>query len=820
MNRKRTKSPLRRGRQVPILPLLTTATLLAPLAAHAQQSAPEERGGLQEVTVTAQKRDESIQDVALSITALTAEDLEKTGAAGFRDWADYVPGVRIYQGTTANRRAGPTAVMRGVSQSGAGQLNEVSSQATTSYTVGNVPVFSGDPGMFDLDRIEVLRGPQGTLFGVASMGGTIRFIPKLARTDEAEFEVGAGFGNIYEGSNTYEASFMGNVPIVQDVFAVRLAANYRENEGYIDYFQVPLNITRGADISVTPGAFDPRVAQQDVNNSSSTGARLSAVFTPNDVFKATLFTMWQQSDQATKQIIDINDQRGGYNVSRYSLEPQEDEFTVTSLELSYDVGVGHFEYVGGYVTNKLFEQLDVTGFEQQLLNGMVPVLDFDGPGGLPADGYPAPTIFPFGTETRIVTNELRFQGEEKPFFGGMTVDYVIGAFHMTEDRHGNWGIRTPTWNQDRGPNTAPINTAGGLMLGQRGGGDYESHSVFGDLVVNLTSKLSIGGGLRYSDSRRTNWSFSNGELYSGLATNGVTVGDNLNVGRPPGSPPIPIEQTSTTPRFTAQYSLSEDKLLFFTAAKGERLPSSSANPTFFDNPNINPVCRPLAEQLGVADDAINGTVTDTVWSYDLGIKSKWLDNRLLFNATVFMPIIAANVGAVDVQGFELETVFAPTEFITLNAAIGYTDAEVAETVVGVRDSLGEQLEKGDELENVAPWTAAVGAEFRFGLPVLGDTYQGFARADWRYTAERANAIGDRDAVKASPLWSQFVAAPYTLTDLRVGVNADSWTTSFYIANVFNEQAVYESYGGGWFPNARFTAISQPRTIGVTMKKTF
>src|SRR5262249_4910498 len=152
------------------------------------------------------KREESLQDVALSMSALSGSDLEAKGALGFRDWSTYVPGLTMYQGASANRRAGPTAVLRGVSQTGAGQLHEVSSQATTSYMIGQIPIFSGDPGLFDIDRIEVLRGPQGTLFGIASMGGTIRFIPAAARTDRFSGDVSFNGGTINEGSNTYDVS--------------------------------------------------------------------------------------------------------------------------------------------------------------------------------------------------------------------------------------------------------------------------------------------------------------------------------------------------------------------------------------------------------------------------------------------------------------------------------------------------------------------------------------------------------------------------------------------------------------------------------------
>jgi iron complex outermembrane recepter protein len=834
------------GRRSITTPILA-AVLFALAAARAgAQEAPEDHSKLVEITVTAQKKEESIQEVPLSITALGGETLEKNGSQSFRDWADYVPGVRIYQGYQPNRRAGPAAVMRGVSQSGGGQLNEMSTEATTSYTFGEIPIFSSDPGLFDLNRIEVLRGPQGTLFGVASMGGTIRFIPNEARTDKAAFEAGGGVGTINQGSQLYDVNAMANIPLIENVLAVRFAGLYRYSGGYIDFHRVPLTITRGADISVTPGsALDPRdPTKRDVNKTSTIAGRMSLTFTPGENFTAKLITQWQKSDQDQKQAVDFNDQNEGWDVTRYTYEPQRDEFSVTSLDLGYDLGFGTLKYVGGYADVKLFEQLDVTGLGTIFLNGAVPALDIDGPGGLPPDPYAAPTQFPFYTTTKTQSDELRLQGDGKSVFGTrLTFDYVVGAFYMHERREGAYRIGSPGWNENLGPNTAPILTEGELIAGSVGWGESESHSFFGDMTVHM-GRFSLAGGLRYSDTRKRQDGWGFGDLSSGKWTNGARVGDDLNVAHPvravPHSTPLPIRQISLTPRATAQYQLSDDKMVYFTAAKGERLPSGPPNPRYWDSPTINPVCRPLAASLGADDDAINGTQSDSVWSYDLGIKSQWLDRRLLFNASVYLlrwtnlqrnvllqyvddrcfSVIPANAGAVRTRGFELETVYVPIDSVTLNAAVGYTDPEIESTVIGLRDSLGQQLEKGDSIENVAPWTAAVGAEYRLGLPALGEGREGFARVDWRYTGERINAIGDRPSLRADPLWGQFVSQPYSLTDVRFGVNANDWTTTLYISNITNKRAVFESYGGGFFPNQRVTSISQPRTVGVTFKKQF
>jgi outer membrane receptor protein involved in Fe transport len=841
------------------------AVLLAsgPLAAQESADGRPKEGVLQEITVTAQKRSENLQDVALSMSAISGADLEAKGAAGFRDWSTYVPGLTMYQGTSANRRAGPTAVLRGVSQTGAGQLHEVSSQATTSYTIGQIPIFSGDPGLFDIQRIEVLRGPQGTLYGIASMGGTIRFIPNPARTDRFAADVAFNGGTITEGSNTYDFSGMVNLPIVQDKLALRFAGIYSKSDGYIDVYKLPLSATNPNNISVSGGLFDPRSIDgadiiKDANKTETTGGRVSVTFTPTDKLSFNAFGMWQKSTQDMKQAIDFNDRSGEWVASRFALEPQSDQFKIASLEASWDLGFSRLEYVGGHFDSDLSETIDVTTLITTFLNGTgantaKTTLDADGPGGLPADGYwPGTTQFPFTSNTRITSNELRLQREQVPLpfglFGSQsTFDYVLGVFKMTENREGHWAIANPGWNANRGPNTVPILTQGGLITGQQGGGTYDSKAAFADVAFNLTDKFTVEGGVRYSDNHRDSELHGYGDSGSGRAANGATVGDNLS-----GPGTVSSGQRSAnslTPRYSLKYRFDDQRMIYMTAAKGDRMPTSYANPTFWQTPGTpqNPVCQDLAHTLGIYDAAINGTTTDTVWSYDLGLRSTWLDRRLLVNAAVYHLdwtnlqrnvqmsqfsaqcniLIATNVGKVKVDGFELELTYVPIDAIAFNAAVGYTKAEVGETVPGVADSLGQPLQKGDSIENVAPWTVATGLEYRFGMKFLedltsGGNYQGYARVDWRYTAQRLGTnVGDKASLEADPIRSRFISEPYSLTDLRIGMNGDKgWSGSVYVSNLFNKRAMFESFRQTWLPNQRIISVSRPRTVGVQIKKSF
>ena len=425
--------------------------MAAILASPPLAASRESQGGpLQEITVTAQKREESLQDVALSMSAISGADLESKGALGFRDWSTYVPGSHDVPGRERqSARRSRRRCLRGVSQTGAGQLHEVSSQATTSYTIGQMPIFSGDPGLFDINRIEVLRGPQGTLFGIASMGGTIRFMPNQARTDKFAADIGFSGGTINEGSNTYDLSGMVNLPIIQDKLAIRLAGIYSKSDGYIDVYKLPLTATIPNNITVNGGVFDPRSdrwrrhrqgCEQDRDHRRP---RLMRQFTPTDKLTFDVFGMWQKSSQDQKQAIDFNDRSGDWVASRFALEPQADQFKIASLEASWDLGFSRLEYAGGHFDSDLSETLDVTTLITTFLNGTganvaKTTLDADGPGGLPADTrWPGATQFPFTSNTRITSNELRLQREKVPLavrHVRFTVDLRLRARHLQDDR--------------------------------------------------------------------------------------------------------------------------------------------------------------------------------------------------------------------------------------------------------------------------------------------------------------------------------------------------------------------------------------------------
>jgi outer membrane receptor protein involved in Fe transport len=797
---------------------------------------------LQEVVVTAEKRVENLQDTTIAISALTQDDIEGRGMEGWRDWAAYVPGIIEDQGTDPSRRSGPEPTIRGVSQVVRGQIWEVPAFGTATETMGQTPFSNGDPSMFDLARVEVLRGPQGTLQGLASMGGTIRFIPNDAQTNKFSSTVYADAGTMSDqGGDTTRGGVVVNLPLIQDVLAVRLAGEYDYNGGWINLVKPSLGDT--GVIKINPHDFtqslNPSNTINNANTSSKTGGRVSVTYTPTADLSIKAFTNFQKTSYATTDIVDLNAISTKPELIGFSLQPLTEQFSVSSLEASYDLGFGTLNYAGGYYKGNNSETTDNTLQVPGLLAGKIPNVLQANP-ALPADPYPGATSFPFVTESQTIDNELRLQGQKKPLgLAGMTFDYIVGVYHETEAREGDFVVSAPNWNADKGPNTLPILTAGGDILSSIGAGFYRDQAEYGSLTLNLTDKLSIGGGVRYSAIKFHSSECRYGDFYSGKASNGATVGDSL-IGCPYRVNVGQIAQDETTPSASISYKITDDKMVYFTASQGKRLPEGFQNPTALAP--LPAECTTLAKNLGLYNFLLTGTKSDSIWSYDLGLKSKWLDNKLLLNADLYYLIwsnlqeavsileynpacsaqIPANLGQAISKGVEIQAAYATGPW-HLEATLATTDAYFSEVPPGVSSSLpGVYLKAGDRLRMTPPITASAGAEFDFRLPeILGtDDYSGFWRVDWRYVDGMMDNFGDVHQLEENLARSYFFTEASSNTDIRAGVKRPNLLVFLYMSNVFNHEQQYESDQNAFQLNFHEASISQPRTVGVSIRKSF
>src|SRR5262245_45177824 len=244
---------------------------LLPRAGHAQES--DEGSGLEEIIVTASKRAESIQDVPLSIRALGDEELRRMGADSLEDYAGVTPGLQL-TGTRSNSQI----IVRGVT-TGPVNHDQTEIKETVGVYLDETPIavqrYSPNLKLFDLERIEVLRGPQGTLYGAGSMAGAIRMITRKPQLDRFAAETRAMVSSTEDGGMSDSFDGMVNMPLIEDVLGIRAVGFYRDVGGYID------NIAIGDD---------------DSNSELSRGGRLAARWTPNEDLTVDSLVFFQQSD--------------------------------------------------------------------------------------------------------------------------------------------------------------------------------------------------------------------------------------------------------------------------------------------------------------------------------------------------------------------------------------------------------------------------------------------------------------------------------------------------------------------------------------------
>lgn len=775
---------------------------------------------LEEITVTAQKREQNLQDVASSVSALSGETIAKIGADQYREWADFVAGVTISESSFGSR-AGPNAVIRGISNDALTQLDVSSATATSAIMLGDIPVFSIDARLADMSRIEVLRGPQGTLYGAAAMGGLIKYVPNSADTGSFEAALTVGGGLITDGGTDSSFDGMINVPLIDGVLAARVVGYHRSDGGWIDFRRVSLDELQadriaqnaeGASRLLDPRLEDLTAITVDANSGKTSGGRISLLYTPNDRITIEPVYSWQKSEMRNKPSQDLNNSLDLW-VERYLLEPWNTEYQLFSIKASVDLGFGELIYVGGYYEHELGETSD--GTELAVIFK-----------GLAADGtIPAPFPLTFRAETEQTTHEIRLQ-DAGVQLGGMSVDYTVGAFYQDEKRSPVFSMANPDWNLRADfANNGQIFTSNGLVLGGNGFSDFQQTAFFGNVTVHINDNLFISAGARHYDMDKHDVRADFGDATVGSAFGADNGPDDLTAPRI-GSFDESLTEDGWTPAATIGYNFSDNRLLYFTASTGFRVGGSNSGDS--NDPANLPECNALINDLGLADALDNGFESDSVLNYELGLKSVWLNQRLLINASLFfmdwsdlqqqvqlsrvnpncLTVIKANVGAAESKGIELESTYAQTDNLTWGLAIAYTDAEITEESPGVPILIGSVLPR------VPEWTAAVSGEYQWDLPYFGGS-SAFLRADWRFVDERLSVVGIPETV--DPF---FKVPSYNSTNIRLGVDSEDWSGAVYVTNVFDQEIIYDATAGflqGWLYEG---SVGKPRTVGFSLTKRF
>jgi iron complex outermembrane recepter protein len=707
--------------------------------------AEDESDRLQEVVVTAGKRGdaERLQDIPVSITAIGQDKIERFGMDNFIDYAREVPGLGFQDlGAAGGRddiRGGRRLNLRGV-ESGFDGV------PTVAFYLDEAPIPVMDPKLFDIQRIEVLRGPQGTLYGANSMGGAVRVVMNQPVQDRFDYRGDATFKSTQFGAPSYETNGMVNAPLIGDELAVRAVGFYRNEGGVIDdYFPADGNT--------------PAHIKKNVDGEESWGARVAASWQPTDQLQITPSIFHQET-----RVDGSGDWDAAFRdltvYDRKVQDAQHNNFTLAAVEASWRLDKILLSSSTSYFWTDYNTVEDVT-------KGFYDV------GAISADQVQL---------SLVQTHAHRISEELRAAYTGTRWNGVAGIFYLDEQRH---------FNQNY-PNADGVSSEiePELFNGTQSNGETQ-FALFAEGTLKLIQDFELTGGVRWfrgtQDQHVRFFSYGEPDIEDGHAS-----------------------QSAVSPKVQLSYHFDPDRMVYVSATKGFRpggpngvVPTS----TCADD---------LAEHGLTAAPKSFGS--DQLWSYEVGSKLAFADNRLTVDTSVYYIdwtnvqqtvllincgfTYLGNVGAARSQGFEIELAAKPTEHLKLTGSIGDTDSQFTKS----NPDIG--VLSGDRLPLVPHWTAAASAQYSFD--VWGD-HEAYVLVDYQYQDKVLNGY-DTDYQKS-----------YSLVNGRLGVNVTrQLELALFVNNIADArpQLFFYNYGDAGLlpPQQREDVITgRPRTVGLTFR---
>jgi outer membrane receptor protein involved in Fe transport len=747
-----------------LIALSAVATSPAP-AADERPAAAVNSEVIAEIVVTAQKRAQSLQDVPISVTALRGEELELRGAQGLSEFTRLVPGLAYVDFGPGGQRNNRPLIIRGIDAGG----NEFASPAV-GYYIDEAPISIADTKLFDLDRIEVLRGPQGTLYGVGTAGGTVKLItnqPKLST-----FEAVAEATGLYttHGDSGSRLNGMLNMPL-GDEAALRVSAYFRQEPGYIDSVEA----SAGAPSYVI--ANTRQAAEENFNDQRVRGVRASLLFQPNGRVSITPSVYLQRNDIGGEPV-HAPDAAGDLQIARETRTAQETDFQLYSLTAKFDLGFADLISVTSDQKNLFEGTEDITDVVREVFAfGLPPEFAFVIESGVP---------FPIRDERTQTTQELRLSSKE-----GGRLQWLVGAFYQERNSDLFQGSVIPGIDD-----MTALDIPGDVVAAFDDKLEIREYAGFGEVTFDLTPRLHATGGARYFNIEQETDTTTAGFFFAG------------------GSHQLKsTKEDDVRPKFQLSFDATSDLMLYATASQGFRLGGVAA-----EVPDT-PACRAGLEQLGVSFPVPTGYSADSIWNYEVGSKSSWLDRRLILNASVYyiertdivqsttIPgncgfSVTQNAGKASSRGAELELSTQLLENLSFDLSVGYVKAQLDST-----DPANPEAQAGDRLLQIPEWTVSGAAEYR--RPILVNT-TGFVRADYQY-------IGDRpdNFVESDP---GYLLPGYGTANLRIGVDREAWSAVLFVDNALDKRPRLSNWSFGHNYGAFHTM--QPRTYGITLRWSF
>ncbi len=734
---------------------------------------------LEEIIVTATRREESLSRVPVSIVAISQQDIAAGAIKTIEDIASVTPGVQF-------QRDGYAATLSLISIRG---VNSLFGASTVGLYVDDTPIqsrLSSDgnvgnpyPALFDLNRIEVLRGPQGTLFGAGSEAGNVRFISNQPSLTQFSGFTHAEVASTQNGSLSYELGAAAGGPIVDNKVGFRASVWERHEGGYEDRVQ----------------PWNGNIVARNTNQSRTFSTKLALGIQAADGVLVTPSLFYQESrvgDNGRFDPLFSNPSAGQYNSVTLLPENFVDRLVIPAAKLEAHLSFADLTVVGSYTHRNAALTSDLSGLLGAI--GLVNVC----PNASTNCGYGNP-IDP----TYAVS-----QADVSPLFTGTSLHAYTEEVRLTSN------------NKD-----AYFTWVAGIFNDHRNQTDYQlqfsqvydptGHEIFYTLQSVVDDQLAAfaQGDIHFTQQ----WTGTLGMRVAKVKTAQANTNGTGALDAVPAYAQIELSQTPTTPRLSISYQLDPDNMFYASASKGFRIGGG--------NDQLPPICKYSAVPLTYT--------TDFVWNYEIGAKNRLFDGRLAIDSSAFH-IVWSNIqqlgqpscgisytfnggGAVS-NGFDIALQAIPIEHLRVDLSIAYADAKYTSTVY---DGQGHVLlENGDQI-GYLPFVHApldINTAANYEIPLAGDQ-KAHLRVEYQYHSHNSGPFLNQ--IKTSPNYSpQYVPDPATnLVNARLGWSKDKLDLSLYCNNVFNSHPLLDSYGQATTEKDTYSTF-RPRTVGVTANYAF
>ncbi len=806
--------------------LMASGALLAPMAAGAAETtaAAANAAALDEIVVTANRSNaESLQKVAIAVSVVNVEQVARSQLGNLSDLTKFTPSLAITEGAPGYNKFN----MRGLATGGYAS-SDTSDRSLVAVYLDDTPISvqgqTPDLKVYDLERVEILRGPQGTLFGAGLMAGTIRFV-----TAKPNMETISGYGEVdglitHHGGSGYNVRGMLNLPVIKDKLALRGNFYVGTDGGYID------NI----------GGQN----RQNANSNHTEQARVAARFTPTESLTIDASFTYEKS-----RAKGLNGGLSGLRPYAYSSngpEGTDDLFRLYTLGADYDMGFADFIVTTAYTDRKIgfnFSPDPTIGYFFQDYGTGLPV----GPGAYPLYKQPASynqaVTNSIPAELYVINQKLNdFMAEGRlvskddgPF------KWTVGAFYEKQNRHLVQDIPTPGFdtlsymNCFYGPTCGgmPFNTPNGLYDSKLVDKAFQSNDIFSGLqdtsehqfavyadgTWHATDKLDITGGLRYFDFKEDYYLFEGG-VYG--------VIDHV-----PLETRATLKSNGVNPRGNISYKINDDFMVYAEAAKGFRYGGAN-QPVPLGSTGVAGQCTANLANYGYNSAPLTFG-PDKLWNYTVGEKARLAGGRLTVNASAYYIdwqdvqtrlrldcsyFFTTNSGKINSKGIELETMWKATPEITISAGGSYNDSKAKGDIPNVGAFDGDRTPYFPQFIGTAAifYDKPVGN----GSLHLSATYQ-YQSTQHTTFNPYSTKIVDGVLVANGPNANYAVipeshsvnaSAAYNFGNIELGIFGTNLVNGVKVTNV-QRATYYAIYQAG----DRIT-YARPRTIGVRAKVSF